>query len=49
VFGYSRMTLVTRIVARILMTLQRAEAGDHRNWSLIRTWATDPTSSRHAA
>lgn len=46
VLDYSRMTPVTRILARILMTLQRAEAGDHRNWSQIRAWATDLTSSR---
>ncbi len=46
VLDYSRMTPVTRIFARILMTLRGAEAGDHRNWPQIRTWATDLTSSR---
>ncbi len=46
VLDYSRMTPVTRIFARILMALRGADAGDHRNWSQIRTWATDLTSSR---
>jgi hypothetical protein len=45
VLDYSRMTPVTRIFARILMTVRGADAGDHRNWSQIRTWATDLTSS----
>ena len=46
VLDYSRMTPVTRIFARILLTLRGADAGDHRNWSQIRTWATDLTPSR---
>jgi menaquinone-dependent protoporphyrinogen oxidase len=46
VLDYSRMTPVTRILARILMTLRGADAGDHRNWSQIRTWATGLTASR---
>lgn len=46
VLDYARMTPVTRIFARILMTLRGADAGDHRNWSQIRTWATDLTSFR---
>ncbi len=46
VLDYSRMTPVTRIFARILMVLRGADAGDHRNWSQIRTWAIDLTSSR---
>ena len=46
VLDYSRMTPVTRIFARILMTVRGADAGDHRNWSQIRTWATDLTPSR---
>ena len=43
VLDYSRMTPVTRIFARILMTLRGADAGDHRNWAQIRTWATELT------
>ena len=46
VLDYSRMTPVTRIFARILLTVRGADAGDHRDWSEIRTWATDLTSSR---
>lgn len=46
VLDYSRMTPVTRIFARILLTVRGADAGDHRDWSQIRTWATDLTSDR---
>lgn len=45
VLDYSRMTPVTRIFARILMTLRGADAGDHRNWPQIRSWANGLTSS----
>lgn len=41
----ARMTPVTRIFARILLTLRGAGAGDHRDWSQIRTWANGLTSS----
>lgn len=40
----SRMTPVMRICARILLTLRGADAGDHRDWSQIRTWAKTLTS-----
>ena len=46
VLDYSRMTPVTRIFARILMTLRGAEAGDHRNWAQIRSWTNGLTPSR---
>lgn len=45
---YAQMTPVTRIFARVLLTLWGADAGDHRNWSEIRTWASDLTSSSPA-
>jgi len=46
VLDYSRMTPVTRVFARVLMRLRGADAGDHRDWSQIRTWATGLTSLR---
>ena len=39
VLDYSRMTPVTRIVARFLLTLRGPDAGDHRQWTHITTWA----------
>ena len=39
-----------RIFARILLTLRGADAGDHRNWVQIRTWAktlTLPVEASH--
>lgn len=46
VLDYSRMSPVTRIFARVLMALRGADAGDHRDWSQIRTWATGLMSAR---
>lgn len=39
VLDYSRMTPVTRIFARALLTLRGADPGDYRNWTEIKAWA----------
>ncbi len=44
VLDYSRMTPVARIFGRILLTLRGAEAGDHRDWLAITSWARSAVS-----
>lgn len=39
VLDYSRMSPLTRLVARALLAFTPAKAGDHRDWAEIEAWA----------